>query len=159
MKTKMQMTYITRTFRLRDVFIYRLVENKKEKGLTLKSIGDKFKISGNRVRQIHALLKRKTNEPERWDELLSVRVRNCLKNVDIETKEQAIEGLKNGTIHPRKIKNYGYISHDELCDFLQLPECKVEWPKSLIKDPKVRKIAAWFDRHDEEITYLEKKGD
>ena len=60
---------------------------------------------------------------------LSIRARNCLNSIGIKTKEQAVEAINDGRLHPDNnpikqiaVRNYGWKTHKEVCKWLGLPE-------------------------------------
>ena len=101
----------------------------RKQGKTLREIAARYKIGPERVRQIEIRKLRdlrNSKDPDCWWYGLSERTSNCLRNADINSKEEALEGLKNGKINFRMngTKNYGWKCHIELHKWLGLPEPK-----------------------------------
>lgn len=96
-------------------------ENKEKYSVIAK----KFKISANRARQVYFQTKRRKDTrqypwPYNAGKIYGCRINNVLVNLDIKTKEQAKEAIRNGTLFPGKVKNYGPKSHNKLCQILQI---------------------------------------
>ena len=98
----------------------------RKQGKTLREIADLYKIGPERVRQIEIkklIDLRNSEDPEIWYYGLSQRTSNCLRNADINSKQEALDGLKNGKINFKMngTKNYGWKCHLELHEWLGLP--------------------------------------
>lgn len=107
--------------RLRKVIHLR----KKEKR-TFRYIGNALGISYTRAQQLYdkALAKIKEHEGNR-DSILagfSVRIKNCLKRQNLRDEESIIAAIKSGKLHPNFTRNYGWVSHRQVCKKLGLPE-------------------------------------
>lgn len=40
---------------------------------------------------------------------------NALRNLGITTKKQALKAIKNGTLSPKRVRNYGNATHKKVC--------------------------------------------
>lgn len=107
--------------------IDQVVEMRASK-LTYREIGEKLGISKQRVYQILSEQKRIETERNEWSYGLSVRNRSILRTLKIESREQAIEAIKEKRIKPLLFKNYGYRSFSELCQWLGI-DCDIKVSK------------------------------
>ena len=92
-----------------------IVLSLRKEGLTYQAIGEKLKISRQRVYQI---IQESNKKRDAWDEGLGIRNRNLLKSLGVTTKEQAKELVHTRKIKPFMQKNYGYRSFNDLCQWL-----------------------------------------
>lgn len=55
---------------------------------------------------------------------LTTRANECLLRLGIQTKQEAIEAIQSGKLHPknRSMYNYGWMSHKLVCKWIGLPE-------------------------------------
>jgi hypothetical protein len=120
----------------------------RSSGMTFKKIGEHFGVGVERARQMeisaNRIMKERTN-PDCWWYGLSVRTSNCLKNADIESKQEALDAFKCGKLNPRMggTKNYGWKCHKELADWLGLPEPKKGSPKYV----EIKGVADWSGKN------------
>jgi len=94
-----------------------IVLSLRKEGLTYQAIGEKLKISRQRVYQI---IQESNKKRDAWDEGLGIRNRNLLKSLGVTTKEQAKELVHARKIKPFMQKNYGYRSFNDLCNWLDI---------------------------------------
>ena len=107
---------------------------KKETNMTLQELADQFNVSRERIRQICAkeVYREKARSSGDWLYLLEIRTSNCLRNFyehsDEITKERVRQDIINGTlttkkkIRKRKLRNFGPVSMNELCEVLHIDE-------------------------------------
>lgn len=109
----------------------------RKQGLKFKDIGKRMNVGAQRARQLYASAEyRLTREPH-WMDGLSVRAANCLWNMSIESREEALEAYNSGRLRPGKRgpRNYGWKSHKEVAKWLGLPEPQKPAPR--VYAPKV----------------------
>ena len=97
----------------------------RNQGYSFRQIGKALNNVGpNRARQIYRMAVYKLNKEPSVLDCLSARSANCLRKAGIRDKESAIRAVKTGFLHPdnRKLMNYGWVSHKEVCRWLNLPE-------------------------------------
>lgn len=59
------------------------------------------------------------NDPERKTmDTLSSKSINALNNYGIKNKKQALKAYQDGDLHPSRMRNYGWKSHQEVCEWL-----------------------------------------
>jgi hypothetical protein len=65
------------------------------------------------------------NDPKRITlDTLSMLSRNALANYGIKTKKQAMKAYNDAELHPSRMRNYGWKSHQEVCEWLGVPMVK-----------------------------------
>ena len=102
-------------------------------GRSFREIGEELGVSAGRASEL-ARMAAKLPPSKRFSPLSDIRVQNCLQNAGFDEPYdvKAIKGaILEGRFNPRKIKNYGSISHNALCRFLKIP--------TVLLKPKVRK--------------------
>lgn len=99
----------------------------RDGGKKFSEIAKVIGISYGRVRQIYCWRKWRENRPAQWDDGLSVRASNCLRNANIENREDvkrkvlAGEIWRGGKSHYR---NMGWKTYCEICVWAGLSEPK-----------------------------------
>ena len=103
----------------------------RNEGMTYKEIGKRMDVGAQRARELHRIALWKMEHQNEWWAGLSVRAANCLNNRNLVTRDQIMEAVKNGTLHPknRNTRNYGWKSHAEVCKWLGLPEPQKSKPR------------------------------
>lgn len=98
----------------------------RECGKTFREIGTGIGVCANRAMQIHARAIFKRDEwPKNPLYPLSVRAVNCLNNIAVTNKKEALSAIQSGRLKPlRSPRNYGWKTHQEICRWLGLPEPK-----------------------------------
>jgi hypothetical protein len=65
------------------------------------------------------------NDPNRTTTLtLSAKAQNALRNYGIKNKKQALKSYQDGDLHPSRMRNYGWKTHNEVCEWLEVPVIK-----------------------------------
>ncbi len=96
----------------------------RKEGMKFKEIGERMCISVNRARQLYSFAEYLLNREPHWDDGLSVRAANCMNNLNIHSREDALKAYQSGILRvgKRSPRNYGWKSHKEVAKFLGLPE-------------------------------------
>jgi hypothetical protein len=86
----------------------------RESGKNFREIGEIFCIPRNHA---HALYASAIKHMLRLDDAfgpLSIRARNCLAAEGLQTKEEIVESIKSGRLHPHRVPFYGRRTHTEV---------------------------------------------
>lgn len=96
----------------------------RKEGLLFKDIGKQLNVGVARARQLYIAAERIVNAPFNSLKGLSARVENCLRNIGVENRQQALEAFKTfyNQGNDRTPRNYGWTSHKELAKWLGLPD-------------------------------------
>ena len=93
-------------------------------------------VGAQTARQLYVSVEYRLNREPHWTDGLSVRAANCLWNINIRSREQALEAYQSGRLKPLKYpRNYGWKSHKEVAKWLGLPEPQKQAPRVYV--PKV----------------------
>lgn len=103
----------------------------RKEGLKFKEVGKRMNVGAQRARQLYESAERRLNREPHWMDGLDVRLANCLWNMNIESREQALEAYNSGRLRPGKRgpRNYGWKSHKEVAKWLGLPEPQKAAPR------------------------------
>lgn len=103
----------------------------RKEGLKFKEVGKRMNVGAQRARQLYESAERRLNREPHWTDGLGVRPANCLWNMNIESREQALEAYNSGRLRPGKRgpRNYGWKSHKEVAKWLGLPEPQKHAPR------------------------------
>lgn len=109
----------------------------RKQGLKFKDIGKRMNVGAQRARQLYTSAEYRLNREPRWMDGLSVRAANCLWNININSREEALEAYQSGRLHvgKRGPRHYGWKSHKEVAKWLGLPEPQKPAPR--VYAPKV----------------------
>jgi DNA-directed RNA polymerase alpha subunit len=117
--------------------LLKILKLREEDGKTFKEIGRIIGRTGVRAQQMYCQAKR-LQEHERTEPFwgLSVRTRNCISNLAIESRAQLLAAIQDGRLQKRR--NFGTVSYIEVLEWLGL-----EVPESMRRKarPKVRMYA------------------
>lgn len=103
----------------------------RKEGLEFKEVGKRMNVDAQWARQLYESAERRLNREPHWMDGLGVRPSNCLWNMNIESREQALEAYNSGRLRPGKRgpRNYGRKSHKEVAKWLGLPEPQKAAPR------------------------------
>lgn len=95
---------------------YRLVVMWRKEGRTFREIGGLLGVRAARASQIFAEAKEWKRERNGTSPLagLSVWARKALRQVGAKNREEALDALASGRLHPRKTPWYGWKCHEEV---------------------------------------------
>ena len=80
----------------------------------------------------------------KWASNLTIRSQNCIANIGIASKEELQRAIMDGVFWPGSVRNFGFISLMEVCDWVEIP-IKI-WKKTERKTEPLRTdISYWPD--------------
>ena len=103
----------------------------KGDGKTLREIGEKLSLSKARVGEIIARSERDNEIKERWYNGLSVRAYRALSNSGCVCKEDVVRMIKEGSLSPSGVENFGQKTIEEIVRWAGIEEIKKR-PKLII---------------------------
>lgn len=93
-------------------------------GWPLTQIGAIMGLTKQRVSQIAAAAKRKEEIQKQWGWPFSTRTFNVLERMSIKDRDSALKLYHSGHLHPHSVTGFGWISYQEICDWLNVPMMK-----------------------------------
>jgi hypothetical protein len=102
----------------RELEAYRL---RIEDGLSFSKIGAQMGISESRAFVLYQRAEARVDSSPHWTDGLNVRAANRLNNLNINSREAALEAFQSGKLTPGRERNYGVKSHREVARWLGLP--------------------------------------
>ena len=94
----------------RGAYIY----TQRESGKKYREISQVVGVTVPRVREVYRRCVRRLTVPTDWKHRLSARACNVLFHQNLHTIKEVSESIKNGNLNPRRARNYGKKTHDEL---------------------------------------------
>ena len=100
----------------RELIAYKL----RKEGLKFKEIGERMGICTRRANSLYVYAKATMNSAPKWHDGLSTRLRKCIKNSCINSRDELQRMFLNGKLE--KSRHYGWQMHKEVAMWLGLPE-------------------------------------
>lgn len=100
----------------------------RSEGLTFEEIGERLKLSRQRICQIEQAAQRHEDILRLWGFPFSARTFNCIEKLGIENREHALELYNKGHIQPGVVRGFGWVSYHEICEWLGVPTVRAQSP-------------------------------
>ena len=100
----------------RELIAYKL----RREGLKFDEIGKRMGICKQRANLLYVYAKATMNSAPKWHDGLSTRLRKCIKNSGINSRDELQRMFLNGELE--KCRHYGWQMHKEVARWLGLPE-------------------------------------
>jgi hypothetical protein len=96
----------------------------RAEGLSLQVIGDRLKLSKQRVSQVTQAARRLEQIQAKWGWPFSTRTNNIVERLAIRDRDHALELYNSGHLHPQSVTGFGVCSYHEICEWLGVPVLK-----------------------------------
>ena len=108
----------------------RKIVEMRELGFNFREIGDMLGLGRSYTQMIYVDAVRRMLLFDEVFGFLSGRARNCLTREGLKTKEEVIEAIKSGALHPKRQGNYGAKTHKEVCRWAGVSLCDLRKSKT-----------------------------
>ncbi len=103
----------------------------RSEGLTFEEIGERLKLSRQRICQITQAAERHEDILRIWGFPFSARTLNCIEKLAILDRDHALELYNQGHLKPGVVRGYGWASYYEICEWLGVPTVRQPMTKAV----------------------------
>lgn len=96
----------------------------RAQGMPITQIGEIMGLTKQRVSQIAIVARQKEAIQAQWGWPFTTRTFNILDRMAIKDREQALKLYHSGHLHPHSVTGFGWISYQEICEWLGVPMMK-----------------------------------
>jgi hypothetical protein len=96
----------------------------RAEGLSLQVIGDRLKLTKQRVSQVTQAAQRLELIQSQWGWPFTTRTHNIIQRLAIRDRDHALALYKTGHLHPQSVSGFGVCSYHEICEWLGVPVLK-----------------------------------
>lgn len=93
----------------------------RSEGMTLEQIGERLRLSKQRICQIEKAAKRHEEILAEWGYPFAPRTFHGIQRMGIRNREHALELYNQGHLQPGTVRGFGWVSYHEVCDWLGVP--------------------------------------